>query len=237
MNPHCKFEPIHAAPCRTLFPASRALTVSCALFVSLFAALPAANAQTPKPSPAVPSQTSTSLADQPPTAATVSFQSGKLTVHAHNSELLQILQSIAAQTGMKVQGRPGQHRVFGVYGPAEPREVLNQILSGFGFNYLLVGTSPNGAPQKLILAGTAGLMPQPSQPTQSVQPAPQNTLPQPQPGPRPAYQPHQSQLPRRTQPPSRSSRGAQSPQHVRTPQQILKELEAMHAKQKQNSSQ
>lgn len=137
---------------------------------------------------------------------------------------------------MKVQGIPGQHRVFGVYGPGEPREVLNQILSGFGFNYLLVGTSRNGAPQKLILAGTAGSIPQPIRPAQNLQPAPQSTLPPRQFGPRPAYHPQGYPPPPTTQAPARSPQGAQGPRQVRTPQQILKELEAMRAKQKQNSS-
>lgn len=202
---------------------------------------PARAAQAAKPSPAIPQKTSTPpapvpLAHQPPIAATVTFQYGILTVKSHNSELLQILQAITAQTGMKVQGTPGNHRVFGTYGPGQPREVLSQLLTGFGFNYLLVGTAHNGAPQKLILAGPAASGPEPAQPVHSVQPAPQNTGPRPQYHPSPFYQPKPSHPSPRTQPHAHSPRQAKTPNRVRTPQQILKELEALHARQKQSSS-
>jgi hypothetical protein len=166
------------------------------------------------------------LASQPPKAATVTFHHDSLTIEAHNSTLLQILQAITAQTGMKVQGSPGDHRIFGTYGPDHPRAVLSQLLSGFAFNYILVGTAKNGAPKTLILAGTPDAASEPSPPANSIQPAPQNTLPQPQFGPRPTYQPTRPQTPAQLPVP------ATTPHQLRTPQQILKELEAMHAHQK-----
>ncbi|MGC8549770.1 MAG: hypothetical protein ACP5M4_08720 [Acidobacteriaceae bacterium] len=194
-----------------------------------------------KPSPAIPQkpaepQAPVSLANQPPAAATIQIENGQLTIHANNSALLQILQSISAQTGMKIQGSPGDHRIFGTYGPGTPREVLSQLLSGFSFNYLLVGTAPNGAPRQLILAGAAASMPEPSQPAQSIQPAPQNTLPQPQFGPRPSYQPQPpTQQPPAERAPTLTQPPANMPHTVPSPQQILKELEAMHAKQQGSS--
>jgi len=194
-----------------------------------------------KPSPAIPQKTAppqapVSLANQPPAAATVLFKNGQLTIKAQNSTLLQILQSISAQSGMKILGSPGDHRIFGLYGPGAPRQVLSELLSGFSFNYLLVGTAANGAPQQLILAGAAASMPEPSQPAQSIQPAPPDTLPQPQFGPRPSYQPQPPSLqPSAEQGPTRTQPPVSMPHTVPSPQQILKELEAMHAKQQGSS--
>lgn len=241
MMQYRKFVHYHAAPYRACsFPRS-IIVACCILCAGALCASPVRAAQTAKPSPAIPqksatAQVPTSLANQPPTAATVTFTNGQLTVKAHNSELRQILQTITAQTGMKIQGTPGNHRIFGTYGPGQPRQVLSQLLSGFNFNYLLVGTSQNGFPQKLILAGTAPTGPAPAQPVHSVQPAPQNPLPRPQPGPRPSYPPPSNQPSPSAKPPSGSPHQTKGPHQVRTPQQILKELEAMHAKQKKNSS-
>ena len=222
----------------------RTLAASCVLSACTLVATPLVAAQTPKPSPdvaqkpAAPTtpQVPVSLASQPPVAATVTFQNGELTIKASNSELLQILQAITAQTGMKVQGTPGNHRIFGVYGPGKPNDVISSLLSGFDFNYLLVGMAHNGAPQKLILAGAAGATPEPPQPVHSVQPAPPNTLPQPQQpqtGNRPDYQrpPQQQRMPPRA-PSAQQRQPANMPHGIRSPQQILKELEAMRAKQK-----
>jgi hypothetical protein len=194
-----------------------------------------------KPSPAspqkpAPPQQPVSLANQPPAAAAVTFHHGQLTIQAQNSTLLQILQSLSAQTGIRIQGSPGDHRIFGTYGPGAPRKVLSELLAGFSFNYLLVGTASNGAPQQLILAGAADSSPEPSQPAQGIQPAPQNTLPQPVFAPRPSYQPQPPiQQPPADQAPTRTQPPANMPHTVPSPQQILKELEAMHAKQQGSS--
>lgn len=217
--------------------ACRGLAVSCALFACILWAAPSRAAQISKPSPAglqTPStpQAPVSLADQPPAAAAVTYAGGKLTIHARNSTLLQVLQAIHAQTGMKLQGSPGNHRIFGTYGPGAPRAVISELFSGFSFNYLLVGTASNGAPRQLILAGAAPSGPEPSQPSQSIQPAPENTLPQPQFNPRPAYQPQPStQQPPAQEAPTLRQPPATMPRTIPSPQQILKELEAMHAKQ------
>lgn len=214
--------------------ARRMAWAAVAAYCALCAA-PAMAAQTAKPSAGVaqthasaPAQTApVSLATQPPAAATVTFRKGLLTVDAHNSTLLQILQAITAQTGMKVDGSPGDHRVFGVYGPDKPNTVITELLSGFGLNYLVVGTAKNGAPQKLVIAGLSDATPEPTQPVNSIQPAPQETLPQPQFGQRPEYQPSRIYIPRRV--PAARPQPTNEPQKVRTPQEILKELEAMHS--------
>lgn len=217
--------------------------VPCLLLAGLLCAHSASAAQLPKPSPPVaqnntpaPAPTaSTSLADQPPTAATVTFSKDQLTIHANNSTLLQIFQAVTAQTGMQVQGTPGNHRIFGVYGPGRPAQVLTQLLTGFGFNYLLIGAAPNGAPRTLLLAGTALSMPEPTQPVHSIQPAPQNPYPQPHYRPRPYY-PRGRNFSRRPDPARTPAQTRTSPPHtVPSVQQYLKQLEAMHAKQQGSS--
>jgi hypothetical protein len=88
----------------------------------------------------------------PVPSSKVQFKDGRLTITATNSDLTDILHTISAQGGMTVAGPvPAQH-VFGVYGPGTPREVLTQLLTGFGYNYMLVGTGPGGMPRQLVLS-------------------------------------------------------------------------------------
>ena len=85
----------------------------------------------------------------PATPALISLAGGLLTVNAQNSDLSQILQEIARVTGMSVTGLNGGPRVFGVYGPADPRAVLTSLLAASGYNFLLVGGG--AAPRELVL--------------------------------------------------------------------------------------
>lgn len=225
-------------------PSRMWLSTAVALALCLCCAPSAFAAQTAKPSPAplqnqqpATPQAPVSLASQPPQAAHVTLRDGKLFIKAHNSTLLQILQSVSEQGGMKIQGSPGNHRVFGTYGPGKPSTVLSTLLSGYDFNYLLVGATPTGMPATLMLS-TGGIASAnnatPPQPVHNVAPAPQNTQP-PSYAPRPPYHRPQPENPRTA--PSRSAHPRQpaAPHHVPSPQEILKELERMHSKQqKQN---
>jgi hypothetical protein len=84
-----------------------------------------------------------------PTAARISLLNGQLTVAAQNSDLSQILAEIARVTGMSITGLNGGKRVFGIYGPGEPRAILTGLLMGSGYNFLLVGG--DAAPRQLVL--------------------------------------------------------------------------------------
>lgn len=91
-------------------------------------------------------------APSPKPSSNVQFNDGRLTITATNCDLAEILRAISARGGMTVAGPvPAQH-VFGVYGPGNPREVLTQLLTGFGYNYMLVGTGPGGMPRQLVLS-------------------------------------------------------------------------------------
>jgi hypothetical protein len=92
-----------------------------------------------------------SLLQHPAKPAQVTVSTGSLTIKADNSSLSQILQQISPTTGMKVEGLGQDERIFGAYGPGDPREVLLSLLDGLGYNVLMVGDN-NGAPRELSLS-------------------------------------------------------------------------------------
>ncbi len=95
--------------------------------------------------------------------ATVTLKNGLLTVDANNSDLGQILKDVADISGMTVDGSLGSIRVFGVYGPGNSRDVLTDLLTGLGYNFMMVGVTQQGPPQKLELTlRSAGSTPVPS---------------------------------------------------------------------------
>ncbi len=90
--------------------------------------------------------------NQDPAPATVVLENGKLTVEANNSDLAEILRTVAAVTGMTIDGSIRSSRVFGVYGPRNPRDVLTDLLEGTGYNFMMVGGTRDGAPRQLLLS-------------------------------------------------------------------------------------
>lgn len=94
--------------------------------------------------------------------ATVVLQNGRLTVDANNSDLNQILQDVSARSGMSVEGPIGDARVFGTYGPGNPRQVLTDLLSGSGVNFVMIGDGTGGAPRQLLLTAETESAPFPS---------------------------------------------------------------------------
>jgi hypothetical protein len=103
------------------------------------------------------------LLDQPATPATVTANNNELTVKADNSSLSQILHQVSSAMGMKLDGLGGDERVFGSFGPGDPREVLTALLDGTSYNVMMVGDLPNGAPRELLLSrrGAGGATPPP----------------------------------------------------------------------------
>jgi hypothetical protein len=109
----------------------------------------------------------TPLIDQPPTQADIETAQDSLTIKATNASLTQTLQRIADKTGMQIDGATGDERVFGTFGPGDPRDVLNSLLDGTAYNVIMVGALANGAPRELLLsarstAGTSAPTPQPA---------------------------------------------------------------------------
>ena len=92
----------------------------------------------------------------PPSPGTVTLENGLLTIKADNSDLQQILQQVAALSGMVVDGYGKRLRVFGVYGPRDPQTVLADLLADSGYNFIMVGVTDQGTPKQLTLTPRAG---------------------------------------------------------------------------------
>jgi hypothetical protein len=105
-----------------------------------------ATAPPPPPQPLVPEQMS-------PTPPQVTYRNGLLTIVAANSTLSDILHEVAVRTGATVEAPAnliGQ-RVAARIGPAPPREVMADLLSGL--DYIVVGASNDpGAIRNIILS-------------------------------------------------------------------------------------
>lgn len=170
-----------------------------------------------------------SLLDKPAQAARISLSGGQLSVDANNSSLTQILHDLSSTSGMTVDGLDKDQRVFGVYGPGNPRDILSSLLDGAGYNFLLVGLTDAGTPREVVLSArsNAPLTPSPSTPSapeEEDEPVVNNYPPeQVTPPPRPPATPGQD------------SNG--QPNQPRTPQEIIQELQRMRQQQQQQNPQ
>jgi len=102
--------------------------------------------------------------------ADVHFTGSNLSVVAQNSSLQEILHEITTAAGVKVEGFSSDQRIFGNYGPAPARDVINQLLSGTGYNVLMIGDSGEGTPRQIVLTFHGGAV-SPGQPG-TAQPSP-----------------------------------------------------------------
>jgi hypothetical protein len=117
---------------------------------------PGANpAPAPAPAPMIPPNPSDTAA----IPARVTLIGGKLTVDANNSDLQSILQDVARSSGMTIDGRSQGKRVFGVYGPGTPRDVLTDLLAGSGYNFMMLGGANGSVPSQLVLTAQGSAPP------------------------------------------------------------------------------
>jgi hypothetical protein len=172
------------------------------------------------PQPLVPEQMS-------PTPPQVTYRNGLLTIVAANSTLSDILHEVAVHTGATVEAPAnliGQ-RVAARIGPAPPREVMAELLSGL--DYIVVGASNDpGAIRNIILSPNSGLIVgTASMPAAQAQaptaPAEQSAAPaEPGPAPQPAAQ--------ESEPPGE---GGQAAPPLKTPEELLEELRKLQEQQ------
>ena len=179
------------------------------------AALPAAT-------PATATQPASQLTE-PPKQAVIETQANSLTIRADNASLTQTLQRLADKTGMQLEGISGDQRVFGNFGPGSPRDVLNTLLTGTGYNILMIGALDNGVPRELILSQkkSEGANAQRSMPQQQTSSADDDTS---------------SDSPQ-DDPPPPIPQGGNGPQGIRTPQQMLQQMQQMRQAADQNQVQ
>ena len=207
--------------------------------------------QTPPPPP--------TLEQTPPTPPKVSYQNGQLTIDAANSTLSQVLRAVQTQTGasMEIPSSAASDRVVAQLGPGQPRDVLNTLLNGSKFDYVILGVTGNpGAVQRVILTQKQGGS---SAGISSAQNAPQQSAPvaedEPEPDegvaavetPEPQYQnPDQPPPPpggfRRPMPgqvidPGASFNNGEQQNGVKTPEQLMQELQQMQQQQQQYQEQ
>ena len=219
-----------------------------------------------KPSPAVPEPPPPAPpptpAQMPPTTPQVTYSNGLLTIVANNSTLSDVLHAVASTHRRHSGGaRTTDLRAGGAahIGPASPREVLTDLLTGPGFDYILVGSDadPNGV-RNIILTpnqpsgGASVAMAQPApqpapaaeqedddddQASAATSPPTGRVEPQPSPGRRQFTQP---------QPPDQTAQPAQpaqptgeggNPQQVKTPEQLLEQLRKMQQPPQQQTDQ
>lgn len=172
-----------------------------------------------------------SPSDKPAEPAKVAFQGGNLTIQADNSALNDILQQIASTSGMTIDGLGKDYRVFGIYGPGNPRQVLSDLLTDSGYNFMMVGDTTDGAPKQLILTQQSNAAPQVSsnsrpQPADDEDEPPQPVFIQNPVDPN-APVPGAPSYPQPQQQPQANQGG------IKSPQQILQELQQLRQQQQQ----
>ncbi|HTD21302.1 MAG TPA: hypothetical protein VK738_01525 [Terriglobales bacterium] len=90
----------------------------------------------------------------PPSPPRISYVNGELTVVANNSTLSDVLNAIQSATGAKIEGvtPASTDRVFGQFGPDSPRTVCSTLLTGSGYDFVIMESADNrGSLQQIIL--------------------------------------------------------------------------------------
>jgi hypothetical protein len=179
---------------------------------------------TPPPQAVVPAAAlPPSLLDKPPQAALVHLSDQLLTVTANNSSLSEILKDLAS-SGMTVDGMDKDLRVFGVYGPGNPSDILATLLDGAGYNFVMVGATSTGTPRQIVLTARSNAPPSAPQarptppPDDDDEPLVVNNPPDDEPSQRPGAMPG-------------------DPRQPRTPAEMLQELQRMRQEQQQQQQQ
>lgn len=197
-------------------------------------------------------------AQRPANPPRISYAGGQLTVVADNSQLSDILRAVGHTTGARLEGSaPDAERVFGQFGPGTARDVLNSLLTGSRYDYVLLGSldapgsvnrivlSPHaaGAPNGTAVAGVPNQSARPNYnpnpPQQTVEDEENNntdngdnsgnsTETEPPPQPEPQAQPENN---------ANQPNGQQQPNQIKTPEQLLQELQRLRQQQQQQQQQ
>ncbi len=165
---------------------------------------------------AAPRSEAHSMLDEPATPAQIQISGDRLSINATNASLSEVIREVAKDTGMQVEGNSRDERVFGSYGPGSPPEVLSALLYDSGYNVIMVGSTADGAPRRLVLSARgadstqAAVTPARNSDDEDEEPPAQEVAPAPPPNPiaAPGVPPASGQ--------------------PKTPQQMLEELQRMH---------
>jgi hypothetical protein len=211
---------------------------------------PQASAPVPPPqiSTAVQQARPLTPSQRMPAPPRVSYNDNKLTVIANNSTVQDVINAIHGATGTKfeVNGGPTQERLFGQFGPGPVNSVLEQILRGSGFNYILV--SSRQSPQQVQTAMLMAKSNEASTPAVARQPQPQPEPQQPEQGnaDQPPDNPPEEEQPQQPEPPPAPEIQQPNPQAApqsgeqqqpKTPEQLLQELQRLQQLRMQQQQQ
>lgn len=85
--------------------------------------------------------------------ARVRFEDGKLSIHATNATLSEVLFQIQKVTGAEIAVPAGteQQRVAGDFGPGSASEVLGDLLNGSGLNFVVIGSPTDPTQLRSVL--------------------------------------------------------------------------------------
>lgn len=188
----------------------------------------------PPPAPAPPPPPPT-LEQMPALPPQVQYSNGQLTIMAENSTLADILRAVRTQIKAEVEIPPNANeRVVGHFGPGSARDVLNSLLHGVHFNYVMVGSAahPDGV-DRLILTSKSGGTPDPG--TAMAAPPPQASTESADEAAAPDVEP-----PTEDGPETANTNGEAPPpptpdgqQQAKTPEQLLRELQQQQLLQQQ----
>jgi hypothetical protein len=207
------------------------------------AAQPPQNTSTlPATTPTAPVQPEIPLTPQqrPAQRAQITYADGALSITADNSSLNQILRQISSDTGIKITGGVADERVFGKYGPADPAQVLAELLGGTGSNMILVHRESEAHAELILTPRQGG--PTPPNPNshafdnrrEEPEPPPPTRVEQVAPPPAPPLVNSPGNYPgNAATPPTTPPSQPESPNGVKTPQQIYEQLQRLRNQQTQ----
>ena len=111
-------------------------------------------APAPAPAPVLPKRP----ADMPPKLPKVTCHGDLITISADNSALDAILAAVKGCTGAKIDIPEGASRVrsFEELGPGPVREVLDELLSGTQYNYVIQSSEANPAKVETVMLSMRG---------------------------------------------------------------------------------
>ena len=126
--------------CAAKKPQRQWLSVSLLTALSFPAAVLSQTAPNSESNPATLTPAPT-LEQQPAQLPTVTFKNGELTIVAYNASLRDIMEMVRTQTGATIEIPPeATERVFVSLGPGPTRRILDSLLAGSSFNYVLLGS-------------------------------------------------------------------------------------------------
>lgn len=151
-----------------------------------------------------------------------------------------ILSRIQRATGARLEGtQPDSERVFGTFGPGTPRQVLDSLLTGSRYDFILLGAvddpsklqtiilSLHGASSPGNIAGANQSRPNAAAEVREEEESNEVAAPVPVPEPQqPAAQPS---------PPEQQQQQPGTQQQVKTPEQLLQELQRLRQQQQQGN--